>query len=200
MRQSPLSEASDDRLLDMLFAGEDIEEEIELDGARIAVTSHRVLAFMPEGGGRRFDHADRPNVLNASVQPTGRDGYLSWTIRSVVYGLILLGGAFLINSSGLLAKLGSTEASNDQIIGDVGQMISSMAIVFGILMDALLLIGGVLFFSAFALGTLYFVTRSEELVIERAGRDPIYVPVNGNEAEDAARRIRSALGREEVQQ
>ncbi|WP_049969419.1 hypothetical protein [Haladaptatus cibarius] len=198
MRQSPLSEASDDRLLDMLFAGEDIEEEIELEGARIAVTSHRVLAFMPEGGGRRFDHADRPNVLDASVQPTGHDGYLSWVIRSVVYGIILLGGGFLINSSGILAKLGNTEAPNDQIIGGVGQMISSMAVMFGVLTDALLLIGGVLLFVAFVLGALYFVTQSEELVIERAGREPIYVPVNGKEAEDAARRIRTTLGREKA--
>lgn len=198
MRQSPLSEASDDRLLDMLFAGEDIEEEIELDGARIAVTSHRVLAFMPEGGGRRFDHADRPNVLNASVQPTGHDSYLSWVIRSVVYGIILLGGGFLINSSGILARLGNTEAPNDQIIGGVGQMISSMAVMFGILTDAFLLIGGVLLFVGFVLGALYFVTRSEELVIERAGREPIYVPVNGKEAEDAARRIRTTLGREKA--
>ncbi|SIR51405.1 hypothetical protein SAMN05421858_2587 [Haladaptatus litoreus] len=198
MRQSPLSEASDDRLLDMLFAGEDIEEEIELDGARIAVTSHRVLAFMPEGGGRRFDHADRPNVLNASVQPTGHDSYLSWVIRSVVYGIILLGGGFLINSSGILVRLGNTEAPNDQIIGGVGQMISSMAVMFGILTDAFLLIGGVLLFVGFVLGALYFVTRSEELVIERAGREPIYVPVNGKEAEDAARRIRTTLGREKA--
>ncbi|WP_435155581.1 hypothetical protein [Haladaptatus sp. DFWS20] len=200
MRQSPLSQASDDRLLDMLFAGEEIEEEIELEGARIAVTSHRVLAFMPEGGGRRFDHADRPNVLNASVQPTGQNGYLSWTIRSVVYGIILLGGGYLLNSSGILTELGSTETSDGQIVGGIGQMISSMAIMFGVLTDALLLIGGVLLFAALTFGGLYFTTRSEELVIERAGREPIYVPVAGEEAEDAARRIRSVLGREEIQQ
>ncbi len=50
MGQSPLSQASDDRLLDMLFAGEEIEEEIELEGARIAVTSHRLLAFHARRG------------------------------------------------------------------------------------------------------------------------------------------------------
>ncbi|WP_266078983.1 hypothetical protein [Haladaptatus caseinilyticus] len=199
MRQSPLSQASDDRLLDMLFAGEDIEEEIELEGARIAVTSHRVLAFMPEGGGRRFDHADRPNVLDASVQPTGQDGYLSWTVRSIVYGMVLLGGGYLLNSSGVLTQLGNTKGPDSHIVGGIEGMIASMAIMFGVLTDALLLIGGVLLFAAIVFGGLYFVTRSEELVIERAGRDPIYVPVDGKEAEDAARRIRSALGKEDVQ-
>ena len=200
MRQSPLSQASDDRLLDMLFAGEEIEEEIELEGARIAVTSHRVLAFMPNGGGRRFDHADRPNVLDASVQPAGKNGYLSWSVRSVVYGLILLGGGYLLNSSGILTELGETKAPDGQIGGGVSQMISSMATMFAALTDVLLLVGVVLLLAATLFGGLYLATRSEELVIERAGRDPIYVPVNGEEAEDAARRVRSALGREDIQQ
>ncbi|WP_227374752.1 hypothetical protein [Haladaptatus halobius] len=194
MQQSPLSQASDDRLLDMLFAGEEIEEEIELKGARIAVTSHRVLAFMPEGGGRRFDHEDRPNVLNASVQPAGQHGYLSWSVRSLVYGTILLGGGYLITSSGILTQLGGTQESGGQVVGGVNQLITLMVGMFSVLLDAFLLVGAVLVLAAVALGGLYLASRSEELVIERAGRDPICVPVDGKEAEDAARRLRETLG------
>lgn len=194
MEQSPLSQASDDRLLDMLFAGEEIEEEIELEGARIAVTSHRLLAFMPEGGERRFDHEDRPNVLDARVQTAGRPDYLSWSVKSFVYGLLLVGGGYLLNSSGLLVQLDGSRPSNTHFVGGVQQMIGMMVSAFSLLTSVLLLMGGILVFIALVCGALYFTTRSEELIIERAGRDPIRIPTSGSEAEDAARRIRAAVG------
>ncbi len=194
MGQSPLSQASDDRLLDMLFAGEEIEEEIELEGARVAVTSHRLLAFMPEGGERRFDHEDRPNVLDARVQSAGHPDYLSWCVRSFIYGLLLVGSGYLLNSSGLLTNSGDTNTPNTQAVAGIQQMIGTMADAFSLLTSVLLLVGGILLVAAIVLGILYLLTRSEELIIERAGRDPIRIPINGNEAEDAACRIRAAVG------
>ncbi|ODR82360.1 hypothetical protein BG842_01205 [Haladaptatus sp. W1] len=194
MEQSPLSQASDDRLLDMLFAGEEIEEEIELEGARIAVTSHRLLAFMPEGGERRFDHEDRPNVLDARVQAAGKPDYLSWSVRSFVYGLLLVGCGYLLNSSGLLTNLDGTTPTEGDVILGLQQMVGMMVSAFTLLTSVLLPVGGVLLLAAAVFGALYVTTRSEELIIERAGRDPIRVPVNGDEAKDAARRIRAAVG------
>ncbi|MCO8242872.1 MULTISPECIES: hypothetical protein [unclassified Haladaptatus] len=194
MGQSPLSQASDDRLLDMLFAGEEIEEEIELEGARIAVTSHRLLAFMPEGEDRRFDHEDRPNVLDARVQAAGHPDYLSWCVRSFIYGLLLVGGGYLLDSSGLLTDFGDTNTASAQAVAGVQGMVGTMVHAFSLLTSILLLVGGVLLLVAIILGILYLFTRSEELIIERAGRDPIRIPVDGNEAEDAARRIRAAVG------
>ncbi|KZN25358.1 hypothetical protein A4G99_02325 [Haladaptatus sp. R4] len=194
MGQSPLSQASDDRLLDMLFAGEEIEEEIELEGARIAVTSHRLLAFMPEGEDRRFDHEDRPNVLDARVQAAGHPDYLSWCVRSFIYGLLLVGGGYLLDSSGLLTGFGDTNTASAQAVAGVQGMVGTMVHAFSLLTSILLLVGGVLLLVGLILGILYLFTRSEELIIERAGRDPIRIPVDGNEAEDAARRIRAAVG------
>ncbi|MGA9401466.1 hypothetical protein [Haladaptatus sp.] len=194
MGQSPLSQASDDRLLDMLFAGEEIEEEIELEGARIAVTSHRLLAFMPEGEDRRFDHEDRPNVLDARVQAAGHPDYLSWCVRSFMYGLLLVGGGYLLDSSGLLTDFGDTNTASTQAVAGVQGMVGTMVHAFSLLTSILLLVGGVLLLVGLILGVLYLFTRSEELIIERAGRDPIRIPVDGNEAEDAARRIRAAVG------
>ncbi|EFW93847.1 hypothetical protein ZOD2009_01850 [Haladaptatus paucihalophilus DX253] len=194
MEQSPLSQASDDRLLDMLFAGEEIEEEIELEGARIAVTSHRLLAFMPEGGERRFDHEDRPNVLDARAQAAGKPDYLSWSVRSFVYGLLLVGCGYLLNSSGLLTNLDGTTPTEGGVILGLQQMVGMMVSAFTLLTSVLLPVGGVLLLAAAVFGALYVTTRSEELIIERAGRDPIRVPVNGDEAKDAARRIRAAVG------
>jgi hypothetical protein len=194
MEQSPLSQASDDRLLDMLFAGEEIKEEIELEGARIAVTSHRLLAFMPEGGERRFDHEDRPNVLDACVQAAGRPDYLSWSVKSFVYGLLLVGCGYLLNSSGLLTEFDSARSADQQALLAVQQMVGTMVSAFSLLASILLPVGGILVLAALVFAALYFVTRSEELIIERAGRGPIRIPVDGSEAEDAACRIRAAIG------
>ncbi|WP_433626414.1 hypothetical protein [Halomicrococcus sp. NG-SE-24] len=194
MHESPLSQTTDDRLADILFAGEEIEEEITVDDARIAVTSHRVLAFMPGGGDRQFDHADRPNVVDASVQTTGRRRYLSWAVRSVVYGAVLVGGGYLLHSSGVLSTFDGTSVPNNQAVGDVGRMIGTFSNLFGVLTDVLVLVGVVLLAVAAALAGLYYASRSEELVIERAGREPIRVPVGGEQAEAAASRIRSLVG------
>lgn len=194
MEKSPLSQASDDRLLDMLFAGEEIEEEIELEGARIAVTSHRLLAFMPEGGERRFDHEDRPNVLDARVQAAGRPDYRSWSVKSFVYGLLLVGCGYLLNSSGLLTAFDNAKSANQQALLAIQQMVGTMVSAFSLLASILLPVGGTLVLVALVFAVLYFMTRSEELIIERAGRDPIRIPVDASEAEDAARRIRAAVG------
>ena len=194
MNQSPLSQASDDRLAEMLFAGEDIEEEVALDGARIAVTSHRILAFMPEGGDRRFDHADRPNVLDASVQTAGRNSYLSWMLKSVLYGVITLGGGYVIHSSGILSQLDGTKAPKNRAVSGVNAMVELMSNLFVFLADALVFVGAFLLLVGAALGWVYYTSRSEELVIERAGRDPIRVPVGGERAESVARTIRASVG------
>ncbi len=149
---------------------------------------------MPEGGERRFDHEDRPNVLDARVQAAGRPDFLSWCVRSFIYGLLLVGGGYLLNSSGVLTDFNTANTPNTRAVGGVQQMIGNMVSAFSLLTSVLLLVGGILVFAAIVLGLLYLFTRSEELIIERAGRDPIRIPVDGDEAEDAARRIRTAVG------
>src|SRR6056297_2404534 len=161
MSQSPLSQATDDRLSEMLFQGEEVEDEFTVEGARVAVTTHRVLVFTPEGEGRRFDHADRPNVVDATVETTGRDSYVGWGVRAGIYGAVLFGGGLLLETSGLLDSLGG---------------------------------GGLLVVGALALVGFYVRSRERELVIERAGRDPMRVPVRDDDAEEVARRLRTAVG------
>ncbi|WP_435180776.1 hypothetical protein [Halorussus sp. AFM4] len=194
MSQSPLSQATDDRLSEMLFQGEEVEEELTVEGARVAVTTHRVLVFTPDGDGRRFDHADRPNVLDANVETTGRDSYVEWGVRTGVYGAVLFGGGVLLKTSGILEELGATEAPADVPGSGIAQFVSLLPKALGTLTTGLLLGGGLLALAALALGGLYFSSRERELVIERAGRDPMRVPVRDDDAEDVARRLRAAVG------
>lgn len=192
--QSPLSEATDDRLANMLFQGEEVEDEYTVEGARVAVTTHRVLVFTPEGDGRRFDHADRPNVLDANVETTGHSSYVTWSVRSAVYGTVLLGGGVLLKVSGILEQLGGTQPPADAPGAEIAQMVSLLPEVLGTLMNALLVCGGLLLVVSFGLVGLYLESREQELVIERAGREPMRVPASGDDAERVARRLRTRVG------
>lgn len=192
--QSPLSEATDDRLSDMLFQGEEIEEEFTVEGARFAVTTHRVLVFTPDGDGRRFDHVDRPNVLDASVETAGRESYVEWSVKSGVYGAVLLGGGLLLEVSGVLDELAGAAVDGRAAGPDLPDFLSALPAVLAALTDVFLAVGLLLVVVAAALTGLYYASRELELVIERAGRDPVRVPVDGEEGEEAARRLRTAVG------
>ncbi|WP_132058016.1 hypothetical protein [Halorussus amylolyticus] len=194
MSQSPLSQATDDRLSSMLFQGEEVEEELSVDGARIAVTTHRVLVFTPNGEGRRFDHEDRPNVLDASVETVGRDAYASWGAKSAVYGAVLLGGGVLLTASGVLERLDAATPSEGAPDAGLGQFMGILPDAFGMFATGCLVGGGVLLVAAAALAAVYVSSRSKELVIERAGRDPMRVPLRNDDGEQVARRLRTALG------
>ena len=196
MSQSPLSQATDDRLANMLFQGEEVEEEFTVEGARVAVTTHRVLVFTPDGdaNGRRFDHADRPNVLDATVQTSGHDSYVGWGTRVGVYGTVFLGGGLLLKSSGILDQFGSVDPPESGPGSGISQLVSVLPEAFAALTNVLLLVGGLLLLVTVALLALYFGSRERELVIERAGRDPIRVPIRGDEGERIARRLRASVG------
>ncbi|USZ67041.1 hypothetical protein NGM10_09895 [Halorussus salilacus] len=194
MSQSPLSQATDDRLSSMLFQGEEVREELSVDGARVAVTTHRVLVFTPDGDGRRFDHADRPNVVDASVETTGRDSYVSWGTRIGVYGAVLLGGGVLLKASGILDRLGGATPPENGPGASIAGTVDFLPTVLGALTDGFLLVGGLLLLAAASLTALYLGSRSQELVIERAGREPMRVPLHGDDGEEVARRLRSAIG------
>ncbi|WP_225741192.1 hypothetical protein [Halorussus halophilus] len=195
--ESPLSQATDDRLDSMLFQGEEVEEELTMEGARLAVTTHRVLVFTPDGdaNGRLFDHEDRPNVLDANVQTSGRDAYAGWGVKSAVYGVVFLGGGFVVQSSGILNTLGEIKTPESGPGAGIAQFAATLPTVFTVLITGLLLVGGLLLLVAAGLGAFYYTSRSDELVIERAGRDPIRVPMQeGEEGEQIARRLRTVVG------
>ncbi len=189
--QSPLSQATDDRLSNMLFQGEEIEEEFTVSDARVAVTTHRALVFTPDGDGRRFDHADRPNVLGASLETTGRESYVEWGVRSAVYGTVLLGGSLVLDLSGVLDEL---DAASDTGATGVSELVSLLPSALATLTTVALLVGALLLLAAGALVGLYARSREQELVIERAGRDPMRVPVRGEAGEQVARGLRAAVG------
>ena len=194
MSQSPLSQATDDRLSSMLFQGEEVEDELSVEGARVVVTTHRVLVFTPDGDGRRFDHADRPNVVDATVETTGRDSYASWGVKSGVYGAVLLGAGVLLKSSGILDSLGAAASPEGASGAEVSGLLGRLPQMLGALTDGVLIGGVLLLLAAGALTAMYLQSRKQELVIERAGRDPMRVPLLSDDAEQIVDRLRTAIG------
>lgn len=178
----------------MLFQGEEVEEELSVEGARIAVTTHRVLVFTPDGDGRRFDHADRPNVVDATVETTGHDSYASWGTKCGVYGAVLLGGGVLLKSSGILERLGAATSSESASGAGASGLLGGLPQMLGTLTDGVLLGGVALLLAAGALTAMYLQSRKQELVIERAGRDPMRVPLRSDDAEQVVDRLRTAIG------
>lgn len=181
------------RLNELLFEGEEIEERTSLDAAEIAVTTHRVLVLTPEGDGRAFDHADRPNVAGTTVENTGEDAYLNWGVRSGVYGIALLSGGYLLKQSGVFGVLSDAQAEGSPELGGILQVTAALSSVFETLTGLLLLVGILSVLAAGALLYRYNNSRSQELVIELAGRDPIQIPVEEAEGERAVDELQRAL-------
>lgn len=180
----------DYRLDELLFQGEEIEEDIELDGARIAMTSHRILVLQPGGDGRHFDHADRPNVTDATVTTSGEPKYRDWTVRGAMYGAVLLVGGILLGYSGTLQQIANVQVDASPDAGAVVQVLDLVVSTLELLAGGLLVSGILAMGATVGLMGLYVHTRRCELIIELAGRDPIRVPVDSEEGERAANLIR----------
>lgn len=179
------------RLEELLFRGETIKGEVQLERAHVAVTTHRVLALTPDSDGKEFDHADRPNVVGATVATSGDPNYRNWTARGTLYGFGLLSGGYVIDRSDLFGVFSGTGTATEGVPG-VG-FIETLVSVLGMLSLALLLLGVVALCVSIALLGLYATSRERELVIDLKGRDPIRVPVDEDEGERAVAMLRGAL-------
>lgn len=62
-----------ERIDDLLYAGEEIEERVEFGSDDVVVTTHRILAL----GGERYRAVDRPNVIGATIGFDGERGHLA---------------------------------------------------------------------------------------------------------------------------
>lgn len=193
---------------ELLFEGEEVEKRTTVGAGEIAVTTHRVLVVTPEEGTgaterakgeesererRSFDHADRPNVVGAAVRSTGEETYLDWGVRSGVYGVALLSGGYLLKHSGVFGVFSNVQADGSSEPTGVIRLATALSGASETLTGLLLLVGVLAVVAAGALLYRYSDSRSRELVIELAGREPIRIPVDEGEGERAVAELRAAL-------
>jgi hypothetical protein len=182
------------RVDDLLYEGESVRETIDIDTARVVVTSHRVLAFTPEMDGENFTQADRPNVAGIG---TGAEANADLLERGVRYGIV---GAVLV-ATGLIVDFGSIlgdvefDAGAAQEVG-AGGLIGLTQTLLDIMtqLDFLLRVfGGLAIFLAVVLLGVYWFERDPTLVIGLAGDDSdIHLP-RPDDVESARSRLESAV-------
>ena len=171
------------------YAGEEVVDRIDLDGSRIAVTTHRVLVLTPDGPGRRFRSVHRPNVTGVSrgVQADPSAGRRA--LQAGVYAAVLTIAGVVIDLDGLLGNV-STDGPGalKQVLGTIERLLGLLT-----LLDELLLASGIVAGAvAAAFAGIYLWRREREFRIDVAGDDPISLPRPDRESV-VADRLRAAL-------
>ena len=170
----------------VLLGGESIEEVVGAGRGWLAVTSQRLVAFDPDGEGRRLHDPHRLNVDNVEATAAGDPWLLRWTARAGVYGVLLLGGGLLAQRFGLASLLdaGSSGGTLAGIIGAVNTLL-----ITGLLVGGLLVV-----LAAVVLGGVYLYRRERTLTVELAGDRTVEVAIPDDvDGEDAAVRVQEAL-------
>jgi hypothetical protein len=178
-----------------LLAGETVVDRHETRAGWVAVTTHRLLAFDPEGDGKRFEAVDRANVVAVRTADGGSAELRSALVRALGYAVVLLGGGLVGRSLGL-RSLFSTPTGTDAGAVGLGGLLSVLSLVgafVGLVVDLLLVAGVVAALAAVGLGVWYLRSRRSTLVVERAGEAAVSLAVPTATAGD---RIVDALERE----
>jgi len=177
-----------ERVDELLYAGESIEERIEIGDAEVVVTTHRVLALTPSGDGERYRAIDRPNVLGAAVDADGDRDHLLTAGKATLVAALLFALDGTVDIGGLLSV-----TSTDAPAGAAGALETVTSVLW--LVELLLTLAWALP-AVVALAYLihYTVGRRRALRIEIAGGDDVVIPVGEDSPVD---RLERALGFDE---
>jgi hypothetical protein len=174
------------------YDGEDVIERLDLDGARIAVTSHRVLVVTPDGPGSRFRSVYRPNVVGVGGGVRADRGAGRRALQAGAYAVLLSAAGAIIDLDGLV---GGVNVTGTEELGGVTSLIQQMLDLLLLVDDLFVGVGLLAGAVAVAFAGLYLWRRNEEFRIRVAGGDPIALPSQERE-EVLADRLRAAIGGE----
>lgn len=168
-----------ERVDQLLFDGETVEESVDVGGGTVVVTSHRLLVFTPAGDGPRYRAIDRPNVLGVE-----RRGVSPYDVRAIVAKLGV--GAVLFLLVGLFvdpqALIPRPDLSAAQGVGGMTGMVETMLDAFYALDEVALGLGALLAIVGAGLLAVQLATRSERLAIEVAGDDDVLLSFGVDDA------------------
>lgn len=182
---------------DLLFDGETVRRTVDLEGNRVVVTSHRVLAFTPGTDDENYHRVDLPNVSDVDIGHDGEANLLRYGARAAVYGAILVAIGVFVDFGAFVptdAFAGTSGASGRLGLGGV---LETMNALLGLIarLDEFARIGGavLVLFAVFVLG-VYLLTRDRVVVVTVAGDDPdIHVPAPDEGAEEAVADLEAVL-------
>lgn len=166
-----------DRLDDLLYDGESVEETVRVDDARVVVTSHRVLTFTPDMEGANFQAVERPNVVGVR---NGADSAVNHLIRGVkwtILGIIMVAAGLMVDLDGIVGSVDlQTESTQGMGVGGVLGLVQQMLALIRQVDMILQVIGALAMLAGVAVLAYYVVTRDPTLVLEVSGDDDLHVP------------------------
>jgi len=172
----------------LCYDGESVVEVVPFSGGAVGVTTHRVLALTPDGGGPNLQAVERPNVTGVEMAAGGDEAQGIRAVRYGVYALALVGGSYLVDFGGVA----SVDPPSGTGAGQVVNMAMAMTGVLALVDDVLRLAGLGVLAVALLFAAAYGRSRDSYLAIGVAGGDPLCVPASRSES-TAATRLRVAL-------
>ncbi len=166
------------RVEDLLYENESVQEVVDIDTARVVVTSHRVLTFTPEMDGENFKQVERPNVVGVGTSAQANTTLAAKSIRYGIYGgLFILAGHF-INFEGFVGDIEfDAEAAGETGAGGMIEIAQQMMDFMAVFDEIMQMIGSLVLLVAVAIFAVYWLLRDETLVIQMAGDEQdIHVP------------------------
>ena len=182
------------RVDDLLYSGESVTETVDFDLASVVVTTHRVLAFDPDGDGPAFQQVDRPNVEGVSTGAQSEMGLLERGVRIFIVGVVLVGAGFVVDFESIVGDVNLGGQSSQQL--GLGGIMGTLQSLLGLIsqLDYLMRVFGALaLFLSVVFVAVYWFTRDQTLVIEVAGDDDIRIPRPNEHAGEYADRLEGAI-------
>lgn len=171
-----------DRVDQLLYEGEAVEDSVDLDTATLVITSHRVMAFTPEADGANFRGVERPNVGGAAHGSRDRKTFLWYAGQAGLAGLALILVGLLIDFDAMVSGVDlGIESTAGLGIGGILQMVQQLLALVAMLDEISQLLGALLLLVAAGLLGLYAWTREPTIVVEVAGEDDIHLPRTDDE-------------------
>ena len=163
---------------DLLYESESVEEVVDIDTARVVVTSHRVLTFTPEMDGENFEQVERPNVTGVATSALSRTGLAAKSVRYGVYSAMLMLAGLFINFDSLIGDVQfDSQAAQGTGAGGIIGLAQGMLNFFARLDQFMQMIGALGLLVAVVIFAVYWLLRTPTLAIEIAGdRDDLHVP------------------------
>lgn len=196
------------RVDELLFDGESVRERVDAGTDLVVVTTHRVLAFTPDGEGANVRALDRPNVTGVEADTHGNADRLRQAGVAGVGGFGCLALGLLLDLDTLVPTGGVDVAGSRAVgIGGLLETIETLLGLFALLDDLLVVVGLVAMLAGVAAGGVYWTRREPGVTIAVAGDDDVRLSWAGDnelseggidgadssEAEAAADRLRRAL-------
>lgn len=182
------------RVDELLYESETVEETVDVETARVVVTSHRVLSFTPEMDGENFTQVERPNVTGVGTGARGNTKLAGRSIRYGVYGIVLVLGGLLIDFESYVGGLEfDAEATSETGAGGIVSIAQAMLNFMAQLDELMQVLGAVLLLAAVVMFAVYWMLREPTLKIAVAGEEAdLHVP-RPTETEAAIDRLEAAL-------